>query len=76
MSAQIIPFPVVSRGHWTAFNEHCFDHLLADGMSAKDAAAHIEADIADGRESELLPEADRLLFLARRALRRLPLKRS
>lgn len=76
MSAQIIPFPVVSRSHWTAFNERCFDHLLADGVSAKEAAAHIEADIADARESELWPEADRLLFLARRALRRLPLKRS
>ncbi|WP_108472906.1 hypothetical protein [Rhodanobacter thiooxydans] len=76
MSAQIIPFPVVSRSHWTAFNDHCFAHLLADGMNAKDAAAHIEAEITDKRESELLPERDRPLFLARRALRRLPLKRS
>ncbi|KZC29203.1 MULTISPECIES: hypothetical protein [Rhodanobacter] len=76
MSAQIIPFPVVNRGHWTAFNEHCFAHLVVNGMSARDAAGHIEAEIADKRESELLPERDRLLFLARRALHRLPLKRS
>lgn len=76
MSAQIIPFPVVSRSHWTAFNERCFAHLVADGMCTTDAAAHIEAEIADKRESELLPERDRPLFLARRALHRLPLKRS
>jgi hypothetical protein len=71
MNAHIIPFPVVSRSHWTAFNEHCFDHLLADGMGAKDAAAHIEAEIADVRESELLPAGERPLFLARRALHRM-----
>ena len=75
MSAKIIPFPTMSRSHWSVLNEHCFDHLVADGMSARDAAARIEAEIADQRESELLPEVDRLLFLARRALHRLP-KRS
>lgn len=76
MSAQVISFPAANRSHWTAADEHYFAHLLADGMNTKDAAAHIEADIADKRESKLLPERDRLLFLARRALRRLPLKRS
>jgi len=76
MNAQIVPFPAPSRARWSAFNERCFDHLVTDGMSPRDAAAHIEAEIADVRQSELLPEADRLLFLARQALRRLPSKRS
>lgn len=75
MTGQILHFPAINRSQWSALNEYCFDHLIADGMSARDAAARIEAEIADQRESKLLPEADRLLFLARRALHRLP-KRS
>ena len=75
MNAQIIPFPAANRSHWTAADEYYFAHLVADGMNAKDAAVHIEAEIADMRDSELLPESERLLFLARRALRRLPSKR-
>lgn len=65
MSAQIIPFPAVNRSHWSEHNEYCFEHLVRDGRSAKDAAAIIEAGIADLRDSE------RLLFLARRAMLRL-----
>lgn len=70
MSAQIIPFPGSNRSHWSAYNEYCFEHLARGGMPASEAAATIDAGIADQAASELLPESDRLLYLARQALRR------
>jgi len=71
MSAAIIPFPGVSRSRWSGFDEYVFRHYVSTGMSTRDAAALVESLIEDERASEALPKEDRLLFLARRCLRRL-----
>jgi hypothetical protein len=71
-SAEEYPYP----SHWSVANEYSFEHLVRDGWRTEDAAAHIESEIQDGIDAAALPESERPLFLARRALHRMkPLKK-
>lgn len=60
--------------HWTGMHEHLYEHFRrCDGLSPKEAWARIEQNIADKREADALPPGkDKLLFLARLAMSRLP----
>ncbi|NII75183.1 hypothetical protein FHW84_003781 [Dyella sp. SG562] len=60
--------------HWTGMHAHLYGHFRrCDGLSPQDAWARIERDIADKLEADALPPGeDKLLFLARLAMSRLP----
>lgn len=84
MTASIIQFPcrptvqkVSSEGfpiHWAGWDQHFYEHLqCCDGLSPKEAWAKVAQDIADKRKADALPPGgDKLLFLARLAMSRLP----
>jgi|GEM_PF-6418055 hypothetical protein len=59
---------------WTGWDQHFYEHLQrCDGLSPKEAWARVEQEIADKRAADALPLGkDRLLFLARLAMSRLP----
>ena len=87
-TAVILPFPpsaivreVPIGGfpeHWTDMHAHLYEHFRrCDGLSPEDAWARVEQDIADGLAADSLPPGeDRLLFLARLAMSRLPRRKS
>ncbi|WNL47910.1 hypothetical protein RKE25_09890 [Dyella sp. BiH032] len=60
--------------HWTDMHAHLYEHFRrCDGLTPKEAWARVEQDIADGLAADsLLPGEDKLLFLARLAMSRLP----
>ena len=84
MTAIIIQFPckpalqrISSEGfpiHWTGWDQHSYERLQrCDGLSPKEAWARVGQEIADKRAADALPPGkDRLLFLARLAMSRLP----
>jgi len=84
MTATVIPFPRKTRthqvspagfpDHWTSWDEHFYEHFQrCDGLNPKEAWSRVEQGIADKREADaLLPGEDKLLFLARLAMSRLP----
>lgn len=72
-SATVLPFPAVKPAQWTGWHEHLYEHFQrCDGLTPKEARARVEQEIADQRAAEALPQCERLGFLMRMALSRLP----